>query len=82
VQAGKLKLRPTAAKIAGPYSLESAATAGVVLVMGSAMPRASMHVDMVLAVNMPLHVPEPGHEWHSTPCNSSMSILSGFASES
>lgn len=36
-----------------------------------------MQVDMVLAVNMPLHVPEPGHEWHSTPWSSSMSMLPG-----
>ena len=34
-----------------------------------------MQVDMVFAVNMPLQVPDPGQEEHSTAVSSSMSML-------
>jgi hypothetical protein len=38
------------------------------------MPRASMMLAMVFAVNIPLHVPERGMASHSMRCNSSKSI--------
>ncbi len=55
--------------------MPSSSTAARVLVPGRAMPIASMHVLMVLAVNIPLHVPEPGHALHSMALKSSMSMI-------